>query len=105
MRSITVLATAALACACSSDADDSTDPPPCDPIAAASEAVTASNASGAMAGTLLVPDGCRGMTAVLLLSGSGAQDRDGNYPGDPARTDMYKQLAEGLRDAGFATLR
>jgi pimeloyl-ACP methyl ester carboxylesterase len=43
---------------------------------------------------------------VLVISGSGTEDRDGNQPPDPERTDLYKMLAAALREqAGVATLR
>jgi hypothetical protein len=60
---------------------------------------------GTLEGTLEVPSGCEGMPVVLILSGSGPEDRDGNPPRGSYQTDMYKLLALGLRDAGFAALR
>jgi pimeloyl-ACP methyl ester carboxylesterase len=94
-----VLALVGLA-ACATDEAE-----PCVPVAAASETVTARNDFGMLQGTLDVPAGCAGMRVVLVISGSGPQDRDGNLPGDPAKTDIYKQLALGLNAAGIASLR
>lgn len=56
-------------------------------------------------GTLQLPvDATKAVPAVLLLPGSGPTDRDGNQlPG--IRTDLLKQIAEKLADAGIATLR
>lgn len=90
-----------LAGACTS----STDPPACASVAEASEAVTVTAPRGSLGGTLAVPAGCTGMPVVLIFSGSGPEDRDGNPPGGSYQTDMYKLLAIGLHDAGFATLR
>lgn len=60
---------------------------------------------GNLAGTLLRPDGDAEGTAVLLISGSGPTDRDGNTPLLPARIDNVKRLAEALADRGIASLR
>lgn len=60
---------------------------------------------GNLAGTLLRPDGDAEGTAVLLISGSGPTDRDGNTPLLPARIDNVKSLAEALADRGIASLR
>jgi len=71
----------------------------CARVERATETVTARNTFGTLEGTLEVPEGCAGMPVVLILSGSGSQDRDGNSP------RIYALLAEGLRDAGIAALR
>ncbi|HKX41200.1 MAG TPA: alpha/beta fold hydrolase, partial [Burkholderiaceae bacterium] len=42
---------------------------------------------------------------VLLVSGSGPTDRDGNSALLPGRSDSLKLLAQALADAGMATLR
>jgi len=54
-------------------------------------------------GTLLKPAGSS-LPAVLLLPGSGPTDRDGNQP-PTLMTDVLKQMAESLADAGIASLR
>ena len=77
----------------------------CTHVAAASETVTVSDDYGPLEGTLDVPPACERMPVVLVLSGSGPEDRDGNSPGASGQTDMYKLLAHGLRDQGFAVLR
>jgi uncharacterized protein len=59
-----------------------------------------------LSGTLLVPKGAprSRFGAVVLLSGSGPTDRDGNQA--PALvTDLLKQIAEGLAGHGVASLR
>jgi alpha-beta hydrolase superfamily lysophospholipase len=54
-------------------------------------------------GTLLTPD-VKPRKAILIISGSGATDRDGNTK--PIYiNDALKKLAEELADMGFATLR
>lgn len=45
------------------------------------------------------------MTVVLVLSGSGSTDRDGNAPGAPGKPTIYKVLGKAINDAGYATLR
>lgn len=57
----------------------------------------------ALAGTLTVPAGSGRFPALLLISGSGAVDRNGN--GDGLRTDLYRHLAQRLAELGYATLR
>lgn len=77
----------------------------CAPIAASSEPFSVENERGALGGTLLVPDSCGPMPVVVIVSGSGSSDRDGNVPGDPAKPSVYRVLAEALRDQGVASLR
>ncbi|HPT82965.1 MAG TPA: alpha/beta fold hydrolase [Limnochordia bacterium] len=57
-----------------------------------------------LAGTLSLPRGEGPFPAVLLNSGSGPQDRDGNSP-PSLQTYMFKILAERLTAAGIAVLR
>jgi alpha-beta hydrolase superfamily lysophospholipase len=59
---------------------------------------------GALHGTLAVPAGQGRFDAVLIWSGSGPTDRDGNSPGGLANNSL-KMVAHGLAEAGFATLR
>jgi uncharacterized protein len=64
--------------------------------------VTFTSAGYRLAGTLSMPSQePRG--AVLLLSGSGPIDRDGNHK--RLRLDIQAQLAQALNNAGYATLR
>jgi dipeptidyl aminopeptidase/acylaminoacyl peptidase len=58
-------------------------------------------------GTLLLPEGASvddPAPAMLLVAGSGPTDRDGNQP-PMIMTNMLRQIAEGLGEAGVATLR
>src|SRR5690242_17558864 len=64
--------------------------PLCEPIAAASETLTVHNERGRLEGTLDVPQRCGPMPVVVILSGSGVTDRDGNVPGDTAKPDIYR---------------
>lgn len=59
--------------------------------------------AGALHGTLLTPDGKAEFDAVLMISGSGPTDRDGNQP--RLQNNSLKLVAEGLQAAGFASLR
>ncbi|HEV2150623.1 MAG TPA: alpha/beta hydrolase, partial [Longimicrobiaceae bacterium] len=70
------------------------------------EEVTLRTPSGVtLAGTLTVPTGARGrVPAVLLLSGSGPQDRDESLPG-LAGYRPFRQVADTLGRRGIAVLR
>ena len=58
-----------------------------------------------LAGTLTLPDGATSkVPGVLLLQGSGPTDRDGNQPPN-LRSDLLRQIADGLTRQGIATLR
>ncbi|WP_439636380.1 alpha/beta hydrolase [Oceanicaulis sp.] len=54
---------------------------------------------GRLAGTLTAPDAPR--AGLVLISGSGPQDRDGNIAGHP----LYAAIADALSEAGVASLR
>ncbi len=60
-----------------------------------------------LAGTLLLPiwSELEKVPGVVLVSGSGPTNRDGNNPLIPDRIDLLKQIAEVLAEAGIATLR
>lgn len=77
----------------------------CVPVAAASETFRVQNDLGALEGTLDVPEGCGPMPVVVILSGSGSTDRDGNSPGATDKPAIYRVLAKTINDAGFAALR
>src|SRR5436309_15501621 len=56
-------------------------------------------------GTLVLPSGTKGKApGVLLLSGSGPTDRNGNQLPQIV-TDLLKQIAERLAADGYASLR
>ncbi|WP_197088647.1 alpha/beta hydrolase [Rufibacter radiotolerans] len=58
---------------------------------------------GNLKGTLLSPAGAKKMPVVLLISGSGPTDRDGNNPA--MKNNSLKMVAEGLQAQGIASLR
>ena len=60
-----------------------------------------------LAGTLLLPiwSELEKVPGVVLVSGSGPTDRDGNNALVPDRIDLLKQIAELLAEAGIASLR
>lgn len=61
--------------------------------------------TGNLAGTLLVPAGGGPHPLVVMISGSGPTDRDGNSPLLPGANNSMKMLAEGLASHGIASLR
>lgn len=60
--------------------------------------------SGTLHGSLLLPRAGGPVPVVLIISGSGATDRDGNNS-DAGRTDSLKKLAWALARAGIASVR
>jgi uncharacterized protein len=72
---------------------------PCVPVAAATETVHVENDLGVLEGTLSIPETCGPAPVVLILSGSGSGDRNGDEP------QMYRMLAEALLAEGIASLR
>jgi pimeloyl-ACP methyl ester carboxylesterase len=71
-----------------------------------SEAVELSAGPGTVYGTLLLPSRAKGpVPVVLLISGSGPTDRDGNSKMLPGPNNSLKLLAEGLASNGIASLR
>ena len=69
-------------------------------------AVAAAPADKTLHSTLLLPkDTSKPMPVVLLLSGSGPTDRNGNSPMLPGKNNSLLMLAEGLASNGIASLR
>ena len=66
--------------------------------------VTFHSGSIPLAGTLTLPEGAGPHPAVILIAGSGAQDRDGRNPGLPNYRPM-RWIADHLASHGIATLR
>jgi pimeloyl-ACP methyl ester carboxylesterase len=62
-------------------------------------------AGGAIQGSLRLPDGAARAPVVLIVAGSGPTDRDGNSAMIPGHNDSLKMLADGLAQAGFASVR
>src|ERR1044072_9870842 len=74
-------------------------------MAAIEEAVRLENPNGNLYGTLLLPRSKRKVPVVLIISGSGPTDRDGNSPLLKGPNNSLKLLAEGLASNGIASLR
>ncbi|MEO1286994.1 MAG: alpha/beta hydrolase [Chloroflexota bacterium] len=68
------------------------------------EEVTFSNGDTTLAGTLTIPNEGDAFPVVVIVSGSGAQDRTGSLA-PLAEIDMYTQIADGLARQGIAVLR
>src|SRR4030095_15594952 len=81
-------------------------PPPAKPVASASdlftsEEVSFQNGQQKLAGTLTIPKtGTAPFPAVIIISGSGSQDRDGG-----GVANCYRLIAERLSRNGVAVLR
>lgn len=69
----------------------------------AAEEVTFTNGDVTLAGTLTLPEGEGPFPAVILVSGSGQQDRDESLPGLPIKP--FRLIADELTNAGVAVLR
>ncbi len=74
------------------------------PTPYATEQVTFTNGDVTLAGTLSLPDGPAPYPAVVLVSGSGPQDRD-EYLGGGIAIRPFELLANALTPAGIAVLR
>jgi pimeloyl-ACP methyl ester carboxylesterase len=76
------------------------------PAVAAQRHVSLEVGGGAVYGTELTPDGVKGKVPVVLLhSGSGPTDRDGNNPLLPGPNDSLRMVAEALARRGIASVR
>ncbi|MCU0726457.1 MAG: lysophospholipase [Planctomycetes bacterium] len=83
---------------------DGEDPP--DPPGVVSVRVRFSGPGFPLSGTFMRPAGSDGpFPAVLLLSGSGPQDRNGNAPGTELQWSHLHAFAAGLAREGIASLR
>lgn len=61
--------------------------------------------TGKIYGTLVVPGGAGPFPLVVIISGSGPTDRDGNSPLLPGANNSLKLLADGLAERGIASFR
>lgn len=75
------------------------------PGAAVEEPVRLETSTGTIHGTLLLPAVQGAVPVALLIAGSGPTDRDGNSLALNGENNSLRMLAEGLADAGVATLR
>ncbi|UOD28941.1 alpha/beta hydrolase [Massilia violaceinigra] len=75
----------------------------CAGAAASEQPIELRTMSGAIAGTLSLPKASGPVPVALIIAGSGPTDRDGNGPG--LKNDSLRLLAQGLADAGVASVR
>ena len=61
--------------------------------------------TGSLEGTLQVPESKKPVPVVLIISGSGPTDRDGNSAMLPGKNDSLRMLADALETNGIASLR
>ena len=78
-----------------------TPPPYVTPSAFRSEEITVGSGPNALPGTLTIPSGSGPFPAVVLVHGSGPNDRDESVGG----VKVFRDLAEGLSSRGIAVLR
>lgn len=69
------------------------------------ESLELTTAGGKLSGTLVLPAGRGSGAIVLMISGSGPTDRDGNSTVLAIGNSFFKLLAEELARAGLASLR
>lgn len=73
------------------------------PTLALAQPVEIPGPEGPLGAEMIAVDGAA--HAVIIIPGSGLIDRDGNAAGTGINSDLYRQLAEGLAEAGVASLR
>ncbi|MEK7468353.1 MAG: alpha/beta hydrolase [Planctomycetota bacterium] len=62
------------------------------------------NGRAQLAGSLYTPDGAGPFNTVLIISDSGAQDRNGNQPGTTLSWNHHRDWARAFRRAGVAVI-
>ncbi|WLD56751.1 lysophospholipase [Salinispirillum sp. LH 10-3-1] len=67
------------------------------------EEITFPSGKISLAGTLTVPKSDTPLPCVIMVHGSGAQDRDGNMSG--FNTQIFQQISKSLSEQGIASLR
>ncbi len=100
-----ILAAIAAVTACTSTGSSGGVQPPAPALAASAESTALSTPTGEIQGTLQLPAATAPVPVVLIISGSGPTDRNGNSPALPGSNNSLKMLAEGLADRGIASLR
>ena len=103
VKSVAALTVAtAFGCASSGAASSSLPPEPTAIVELPDSLVIA---TGTVYGTLELPAKAFPVPVVLIISGSGPTDRNGNSPALPGSNNSLKQLAAGLAERGIASLR
>jgi hypothetical protein len=74
-------------------------------LVAAAESTALSTPTGDIQGTMQLPAATPPVPVVLIISGSGPTDRNGNSPALAGSNNSLKMLAEGLAERGIASLR
>lgn len=78
--------------------------PQASPVAASDREISFESGPDTLYGSLMVPEGATTPApGVLIISGSGPTDRDGDQPGLPTRTNRH--FAEDLADLGVVSFR
>jgi len=75
------------------------------PLFASEQMLALETPTGVLHGTLTLPPGASKPSVVLMISGSGPTDRDGNTSLVAGKNDSLKLLAAALRDIGVASVR
>ncbi len=70
-----------------------------------SSPISLETSSGTLYGTLELPVNEEEVPVVLIISGSGPTDRDGNSTALPGDNNSLKMLAEELAESGYASVR
>ena len=75
------------------------------PMTIVEEDATLSTQTGTIAGTIELPAARFPVPVVLIISGSGPTDRNGNSAALPGPNNSLKMIADGLASSGIASLR
>jgi pimeloyl-ACP methyl ester carboxylesterase len=74
-------------------------------LVASAESTALVTPTGEIQGTIQLPAGTAPVPVVLIISGSGPTDRNGNSPALPGSNNSLKMLAEALAERGIASVR
>lgn len=89
--------------ACAGQSPGGSHPPA--PMAIVEEHATLSTQTGSIAGTIELPAAPFPVPVILIISGSGPTDRNGNSAALPGPNNSLKMIADGLASHGVASLR
>jgi uncharacterized protein len=97
-------ALATIAAACSSTSTPVAEAP-APSLVASAESTALSTPTGDIQGTIQLPAATPPLPVVLIISGSGPTDRNGNSPALAGSNNSLKLLAEALAERGIASVR